>query len=86
MYGIGYSMVIVLDHRSTVTSWTGNLLSYHIRIKSGTTLDLCNAFSNVSESYFKAQGRCVILAQMESTVGNLRTSTFCLSQLGVCPN
>ncbi len=28
MYGNGYSMAIVLDHRSTATSLTGNLFDF----------------------------------------------------------
>ncbi len=31
MYGNGYSMAIVLDHRSTATSLTGNVLTFEKR-------------------------------------------------------
>ncbi len=34
-YGIGYSMAIVLDHRSTATSSTGNFFHLKVRPYSG---------------------------------------------------
>ncbi len=33
MYGNGYSMAIVLDHRSTATSLTGNSMSFGNHVK-----------------------------------------------------
>ncbi len=45
MYGNGYSMAIVLDHRSTATSLTGNHVTFCLVTCTTREIIICSSFS-----------------------------------------